>query len=166
MGIVEIEQSAFEGSTIGSISLPNSLVRIGESAFRKTFLKSVGFPDALSDIGLGAFENCPLYAISFGNGLVSIGPRAFHGAPVVQLELPAKLMYIGEDAFAGCSRLLDIHTLATTPPLTEQDSFATNAYFGIQEGYDITLHVPANSAAAYRKATGWKNFQTVLQPER
>lgn len=166
MGIVEIEQSAFEGSTIGSISLPNSLLRIGEHAFRKTFLKSVGFPDALSDIGMGAFENCPLYAISFGNGLVSIGPRAFQDAPVVQLELPAKLMYIGEDAFAGCSRLLDIHMLATTPPMIEQDNFATNAYFGIKEGYEITLHVPQNAATAYKAAPGWKNFQTLLQSER
>ena len=166
LGTQEIEQSAFEGSTIGSISLPNSLLRIGERAFKGTFLKSVGFPDNLSDIGMSAFENCPLYAISFGNGLVSIGPRAFKGAPVVQLELPAKLMYLGEDAFADCSRLLDIHTLATVPPIIEQDSFATNAYFGITEGYDITLHVPANTATTYRNATGWKNFQVVLQAER
>lgn len=87
--VTAIGDNAFRGSSIASVTIPDSVISIGEDAFRNCYsLASVTIPDSVISIGEEAFRNC--------HSLVSV-------------TISAGVAQIGADAFLYCVSLEDIH---------------------------------------------------------
>ncbi len=132
--VTAIGESAFAGSSITRINLPNTLTSIGEKAFYEcSSLEKVDMPETLSSLGAYAFFRCyslkhiivpegidTLYALTFGDctGLTSatlpsslhhIGDVAFDEcSSLVTVDLPENLLGIGRYSFRNCSSLKSV----------------------------------------------------------
>jgi hypothetical protein len=79
-GVTSIEEGAFAGSGLTSVTIPNSVTYIDEAAFRGcTSLTSVTIPDSVTIIGGGAFAGTGLTSVTIPNSVTSIEGRAFGG---------------------------------------------------------------------------------------
>ena len=115
-GVCVIDSSAFEASTIKSVTLPKGLLIIGENAFSGCHnLTDIILPDGLYAIGRGAFAEC--------SNLTSI-------------TIPASVRYIGTEAFAKTN----IHNIYfKTTDCCVEDLFLFHTASATDS---ITLHFP------------------------
>lgn len=91
--VTEIGESAFAGTPLTRITLPESLKVIGKHAFGSAALKKVVLPKNLKTIGDGAFEQ-------LGHGdYTYAGIDNFDGIHQSQLIIPDSVTKIGYDAF-------------------------------------------------------------------
>ncbi len=120
---------------------------VGENAFKgNTALTSVSIPDGVVKIGAGAFEGCSnLMTIVIGADVANIGDKAFAN---IGTSTNAPRRTKGEELLVKCYPL----NVPTT---------ASNAFEGspISSG---TLLVEDNSATAYKAATPWRQFGTIM----
>lgn len=100
--------SAFVGSYISSIRLPNTLKSISREAFYASLrLSSVEFGESVEYIGSGSFEECTsLTSIDIPNSVVNVMDRAFYGCSgLTSLKIGKSVESIGIEAFSECSNL-------------------------------------------------------------
>lgn len=126
-----IEESAFQGTHIKELILPDSLKTIGNSAFKNctkleqivmsdsitkigtnafsgcSSLTELSLPDSLVSLAKGSFSNCSgLKSISFGNGIKEIPWLCFSGCTSLEsVVIDKNIATIGTSAFADCSSL-------------------------------------------------------------
>lgn len=88
--IVKIGQSAFSGTEINGLTIPNTV----------TAIESWGFKSGVNGV----------VTIEEGSQLGSIGSYAFNGAPItsINLDVCKSLKTIGQEAFRGCSSLASV----------------------------------------------------------
>lgn len=106
--VLSIGPYAFEGSSITSITIPDSVTDIGMIAFgRCTSLTSITIPDSVTSIGQYSFRGCSsLTSITIPNTVTSIKYEAFNGCTsLTSITIPNSVTYIGEEAFSGCLSL-------------------------------------------------------------
>ncbi len=122
------------GSSLKSLTLPNTINTIGDNAFYSfKGLTSVVIPESVTSIGTGAFKGCDalnsvvigdgvasigteafagcvgLTSVTLGNGLTSIGVRAFSQcSSLTRIDIPSSVTRIESEAFNGCTALIDI----------------------------------------------------------
>lgn len=97
-GCEEIARKAFAGDVeLKSANLPDSLVRIGASAFAGSGLIRLEVPESVRSIGSRAFSRCDdLRDVELSRGLESIGDEAFaHCRSLVHLSIPATVREMG-----------------------------------------------------------------------
>lgn len=125
-----IGKNAFQNCTyIKSIELNEGLENIGDSAFFGTTLGTVKFPSSLKIINDCAFANCHIYNLKFNAGLKYIGNSAFalsneHTEEV--LEIPASVIYIGPYAF-NFRQYQDVYFYGEKAPLMPLGSYKLDA---------------------------------------
>lgn len=125
-GLTLIGKNAFQNCTyIKSIELNEGLENIGDSAFFGTTLGTVKFPSSLKIINDCAFANCHIYNLKFNAGLKYIGNSAFalsnaHTEQV--LEIPASVIYIGPYAF-NFRQYQDVYFYGEKAPLMPLGSY-------------------------------------------
>jgi len=99
--------SAFEGSTLEALFLPDTVVMMGGKAFAgNAELSSVHIGSGLTEIAGDAFSGCSsLHKIEIPAQVVSIGRSAFEGSGLVSVTFASdsRLQSIGETAFSSCS---------------------------------------------------------------
>ena len=103
-----IGQSAFEGATMSSISIPNTIVFIEDYAFAgANSLVSVEMTDSVYDMGKWTFTGCDqLNVVYISSHIEKIGEYTFNSCDKLQfVTLNDGLKTIGEGAFFGCSGL-------------------------------------------------------------
>ena len=103
-GCTSIAESAFSGSSVTKVSLPNTLVKLGSYAFSNCKdLVEISLSESITKIPDGAFSKCTKLSISsIPAGIVSVGNYAFlNCANVVLSELPDTLAEVGQYAFNG-----------------------------------------------------------------
>lgn len=130
--LVEIQDKAFAGSRIQSITLPNG-IQLGERVFRgcteleevilpddmeilpkETFdgcskLKKIELPQSLTSIGEYCFQDCFLLKnIELPDGLLSIEAGAFLRTGLESINLPDKITELKELTFYDCTSLSSI----------------------------------------------------------
>ncbi len=106
--VTKIEQCAFTGSNVTSVSIPSSVTSIGFNAFSGCpQLTSISIPSNsnLTSIGNSAFnmQNCSqpqLTSISIPSSVTSIGSYAFYRCTNLRnITIPSSVTTIGADAF-------------------------------------------------------------------
>ena len=159
-----------------NLSIPSTLKSVGQNAFLNCpNIDSIYCTD-LSAWASIDFENdkaTPLYGngkllinnnpigknIEIPEGVTHIGTYAFYNFKSIEnIVLPSSINSIGQNAFNTCPYLLTIHAAMEYPPIIEYNVFANCGSL-----YGITLYVPQNSLAQYRKANVWSSFR--LQAE-
>lgn len=156
--VTSIDDWAFAGSEITSVTIPDSVTTIGESAFYdcdslehvmlgngitsinyQTFsdcdaLTDITLPDSVTAIRYWAFSGCNLLRnVNIPDGVTSIGDNAFHGCTsLTSITVPDRTESIGEQAFAYCYSLTKV-VLGSGVKSIKHDAFAycdslTNVY--------------------------------------
>lgn len=162
--IEKVGHNAFTGTVdLNSVQLSSSIKTICKAAFSGQYkLPEIDLRN-VTTIEDSAFhwairlEHITLHHVE------AIGKGAFVYTPLKELHLPACLKTIGEKAFSNCLSLQSITCEATEPPVLGDQCFS---YSQVK---DIPVYVPAKSVTAYRKATGWKefnNYQVIQTPLR
>ena len=180
--VTTIGESAFKGSAVTSVSMPEGITSIDYNAFSGCQnLETVALPESLTIFGFRAFESCKLLktikipsgvtaipgscfyccssleSVTIPEGVTTIGDGAFFGCNLKELTLPSTVTMVGSDAFIRKNRFQSITCNATTPPNLGENVFGYNA--------STAVKVPLQSIAAYRQANGWKNFSNYCSGE-
>ena len=110
MPVTSIGDRTFAGSSLQSITLPDSLESIGKAAFFQCrFLRRLTIPNRVTNIGYAAFaQSSQLAAITLPDGLTSLGDSACAGTLLLDLTLPGSLRTIPYEAFAWCLWLTNV----------------------------------------------------------
>ena len=107
--VIGINNGAFGGTALTSVTIPDSINSIGEQAFTGCEnLTSVSIGNGVTSIGYAAFYNCSnLSSLTVGNSVTSIGDHAFWGCSSLKsITIPDSVTSIGEQAFANCLGLI------------------------------------------------------------
>lgn len=122
--VVAIGMSAFSGSALTSVTIPNSVTYIEMYAFDGcTSLTSVTIPGSVTSFGTGVFMGCSsLTSVTLSEGVKSISSQMFYGChALTSVTIPSTVERIGEYAFLECISL----TALTIPEgVTTIDGFA------------------------------------------
>lgn len=106
-----IGKSAFETTSVKTMTLPASLKEIDDAAFRYCrSLTSLTIPDAVERIGDEAFsQDSSLESVALGNSLKEIGKSAFYYCSEIKsLEVPASLARVAEGTFSYCTGVTEL----------------------------------------------------------
>lgn len=108
--VVNIGTNAFQYSSVGSVTIPNSVTSISPRAFYHCYsLANVAIPDSVTNIGDYAFEDCFLTNLTIGSGVISIGNYAFdYCFSLRSVTIPNSVVTIGVSAFFNCAKLTSI----------------------------------------------------------
>ena len=107
--VTEIAASAFYGSSVKNIVLPQTLITIGESAFGNSDITQIIIPNSVTTIGNKLFQNCTsLKSITINSPLTEIVQSMFEGCTALTaFDILESITTISDNAFAG-SGLIDI----------------------------------------------------------
>ena len=122
--ITAIADSAFYGSDITEIQIPNTVTRIGRYAMANAFdLRSVTLPMGLTEISEGVLAGTDIEAIAVPEGVTAIGEGAFEDCLSLRtVYLPYTLRYLDDYAFDGCVNLFEVYCAAEQPLLFGDDA--------------------------------------------
>jgi hypothetical protein len=97
--VTSIGGGAFVGTSLTSVTIPNSVTSIGAGAFYGTSLTSVTIPDSVTSIEMTAFALTSLTSVTIPNSVTSIGMMAFYGTSLTSVTIPNSVTSIGMMAF-------------------------------------------------------------------
>jgi hypothetical protein len=107
-GVTAIGDWAFYGSSLRSVSIPDTVVSIGENAFALcAYIETVEIPPSVLRIASFAFYRCKnLRTVMMADNVRSIGGCAFKECGWLQtVRISEKILKIGQEAFACCPSL-------------------------------------------------------------
>ena len=142
-GVTCINDFAFYGTRIDSVTFPSSLRTIRKDAFRQSKIRKIDFgpgikkiggyannifadchnlthvefPPQVTDIGHSAFFNCrSLKSVTMHEGISTIGRRAFDWCEKLKnVTLPKSIKYAGELSFSCVQELRTPHLFSGLP---------------------------------------------------
>lgn len=185
-GLEHIGEGAFMGSELSEFEIPNTVVELGELCFyHSRKLESLELPGSLKAVPERFCDSCRrLRHVRLLDGIESVASEAFTGCnSLMVVDIPQSLRSIEQKAFkesamqilhlpANIDRLgdkcLDMETLntvyceATNPPVCEMQ---TTGPFHANVS-KATLYVPLGSKASYQTATGWNQFNEIIETDR
>jgi hypothetical protein len=97
--VTTIGDSAFDGNSLTSVTIPNSVTSIGAYAFLSNALTTVTIGSSVTSIGTSAFEANALTTVTIGNSVTTIGTNAFWGNALTTVTIPNSVTTIGNYAF-------------------------------------------------------------------
>jgi len=97
--VIGIGPSAFSGSGIVSVEIPEGITEIGEGAFARNQLTSVTIPGSVKVLEATFFDNYQLSSVTIGDGVNVIGRSVFNSTNLTSVNIPNSVTTIGESAF-------------------------------------------------------------------
>ncbi len=133
-----IYNSAFRGSSISQITIPEGVVGIGEYAFFGCgSLSSITLPSTLEHMGQEMFTNCySLRSLTIPEKVRLIGCSMFYNSGLTSLTLKGDIVSFGPNMSVGCSFAL---TLTTAVREIDDNSFSgvtSVTYQGTEEQWN------------------------------
>lgn len=106
-----IGDGAFMDSKIESVDLPNGLSTIEYWAFEGASIRSIEIPDTVTEVGEVAFRFCRnLEHVNLSAGLTEISRQMFSSCyKLKELDIPSNIKYIRYSALAWCDGLEILH---------------------------------------------------------
>ncbi len=154
--VKQIADSAFTGTFINAITLPNGITSIGKYAFKNTYISKINLPTSLKSIGDGAFWFCVgINQITLPNGLTTIGKYAFNTTNISAITFPSSITSIGDSAF-GDANISSVFAEWTTPIALNANVFKNITLSS------VNLYVPDASKSLYASANVWKDFNAAV----
>ena len=86
--VTRIEGSAFDSSSLTSVTIPNSVLSIGDFGFAGNLLTRVTIPNSVTSIGDYAFNSNHLSRVTMPNSVTSIGYAAFSSNRLTRVTIP------------------------------------------------------------------------------
>ena len=77
--VTSIGINAFQGSSLGTVTIPDSVASIGAGAFFNTGLTNVTIPASVKSIGANAFAFCSLPGVTVPASVTNLGQLVFVG---------------------------------------------------------------------------------------
>ena len=158
--VTSIGRHAFGGcSSLTSITISNSVTSIGTGAFGDcSSLTSITISNSVTSIGELAFLGCSgITSIDIPNSVTSIGDNAFSFCSgMATCTIGSGVTSIGNSAFAFCTSLTSITIEATTPPTLGDSVF--------EDINNCPIYVPSQSVNAYKSASGWSYYASMIYP--
>ena len=103
-----------------------------------------------------AFTNCNnLTSIIIPNSVTTIGIGAFEGSGLLSIIIPNSVTTIEREAFWDCSLIDNIVILSYIPPILNIDVFFNDTNL-------TNIYVPAESVDAYKAASGWSEYASII----
>lgn len=124
--VTKIGESAFKGSAVTSVSMPEGITSIDYNAFSGCQnLETVALPESLTIFGFRAFESCKLLkTIKIPSGVTAIPGSCFYCCSSLEsVTIPEGVMTIGQYAFVCCDKLENI-SLPVSVKQIEMHAFA------------------------------------------
>lgn len=157
--LTSIDERAFENCiALLEVIIPQNVTRLGGNVFGGcTALRRVEIPAGLNNWGGTVFNNCTaLREVVLHEGLKTLGSQAFcRCTSLEEIVLPSTLTRLGPQLFDSCSGLKTIVCTAVTPPT---GSLASNT-LSLE-----AIYVPDESVDAYKAASAWKTYASVIKP--
>ncbi|MBR4830048.1 MAG: leucine-rich repeat protein [Muribaculaceae bacterium] len=159
--LTEIGSSAFNGCNhLKTITIPNSVVTIGSSAFANcSALTQINLSKNLTKLGESAFISCTqLKEITIPDNVTAIAKTTFSKCgQLTDVTLGKGITEIGQEAFFNSQMIKTVKCKAVVPPtMYSSDCFNRSNY------NKMTLYVPTDAVAAYKKAYIWSWFSSVI----
>lgn len=131
-----------------------SVTTIGVSAFKGSAVTSVSMPESITSIDYDAFYECEnLESVTLPESLTTLGSDAFYKCRNLEsIIIPSSVNSIGISAFSGCKALKDIYCQAVNVPETHSSAFNNSPI------ENMTLYVPGESMNAYKTTAPWSGF--------
>jgi Leucine-rich repeat (LRR) protein len=123
-GIIGIDQFAFEGNQLTSVSIPSSVDFIGLYAFANNQLSTLNIPDSVSFIENGAFSHNQLTSLNLPNSLTGIEGSSFSYNQLASVTIPNSVLGIGRSAFEN-NQLTSV-TIPDSVTMVLESAFASN----------------------------------------
>ena len=163
--VTEIGSSAFYNcSSLTNITIPDSVMSIGNSAFSQcTSLTNITIPNSVTTIGGWAFSYCSsLTNITIPDSVTEIEFAAFYSClSLTNITIGNSVTTIGYYAFVGCTSLTNIYCTSTIPPTATLDSGVWDAFKSI--GTSAKIYVPIGSGNAYKTASYWSEYASIIE---
>ena len=189
-----IDNRCFEEcNSLEHFDMPNTVTGTGFQLFGYcNHLKSIHLSTSLTTLEESTFVNCPeLTELEIPNSVTTVRDYAFFSIPalkrlkigdknatpgtttiersamrecnsLVYLELGANIDTIGYSAFQDADSLKTITCWASIPPKCNK---SRHTFTPSPQELTAVLYVPKASLEAYRTATEWKNFTTIVAIE-
>ena len=106
--VTTVQDNAFSGNDITSISLPNTVSVMGEACFEScSRLESVTLPAGLTSLGNSCFYDCRnLASVTLPEGITTLGVNCFYRCTsLTPVTLPEGIEELGYQCFYGCTSL-------------------------------------------------------------
>lgn len=168
--VTAIDNEAFKGSQVTSVTLPKSVVSIGKSAFEGSTLVTLAVTDGtnpavstgtdrfdhITKLGDAAFKGCAAFKDVFYPAPVkNLGTSVFAGTGIETVTIPSHVETVGEGAFADCRQLKNVELPKALKAVDSKAFAGCDALVSVKcvATSPISISDDTFSATAYQTAT-------------
>lgn len=93
--------------------------------------------------------------LRFFTGLTSI-PSFQNYTSLESIAIPAQITSIPDECFSGCTSLMNVIIMSSTPPTLGTDVFVNNYS-------SMKIYVPQDAVSTYKSAAGWSTYSSKIK---
>ncbi|WP_438985819.1 leucine-rich repeat protein, partial [Aequoribacter sp.] len=167
--VVSIDDGAFMGSQLNSVTIASGIQDIGVAAFYDNNLVSLNLAAGLKSVQANAFQKNALISLSLPNTLTTIGDSAFANNALTSISIPDSVLAIAAAAFYD--NALSVVTVPDGITTLGSAAFGKNQmnsvmWQGVALNWSFSLHdgqMTISGCATYCTSPR-ANFPELLQP--
>lgn len=145
------------------VSIPSTVREFGRNCFTFSMpMASVILPEGVTTLGIGCFLESYISKIDLPSSLISLGRRCFAESTRLSSVIlrSSDISTISMGCFEYCEHLSEFVCYATQVPELEFDG--VNSPFYGTNASEGTLYVQKHLVDAYKAASGWGGWGTIL----